>query len=766
MLAERGESFLDHGTCNTLITNNVNRDSRHKITYRTITESSYSNRKEVRITWSKHQDSLPPMSFDHISYTATPNSIRASMDTIATPTAREADWYIATVALFLVFAHYPKESKASMKLPPPFRGLWQELLEVKKSADDSQIKAILAGIRQTVQNYTSSLPADEVLTHNFQKRHTVSTSQQSSKGSAGGVANNHDLVELWNMKSSTPAFQKMQISRASLPIASFRDDILATFEANQVTIICSETGSGKSTQIPSFILEHELKNGRPCKIFCTEPRRISATSLARRVSEELGESRDTIGTTRSLVGYAIRLESKISSSTRLIYATTGVVVRMLEKPQKFEDVTHLLLDEVHERSIDSDFLLIILRRLLHDRPDLKLVLMSATVDAKKFSSYLGQAPILNIPGRTFPVAVNYLEDAIELTGHTPDPGQLDEDGEDSELENVSTPNDLTLSSSLVHYSQQTQRIVKSYNERILDYGLIVALLEKLATDWSLQQYSKAILIFMPGLAEIKRLQDEISGNPFFASKAWVIHALHSSIANEEQEKAFLVPPEGVRKIVIATNIAETGITIPDITAVIDTGKEKVMRFDQRRQFSKLVESYISRANAKQRRGRAGRVQNGICFHLFTRHRHDVLIQEQQTPEMLRLSLHDLVLQAKISGLGDVEQTLSEALDPPSSKNIRRAIEALKDVKALTAVESLTPLGQQLAKLPLDVFLGKLIIYGAFFKCFDAAVTIAAICSSKSPFTSANEGQRQTERAKTRFKKGRFISFLLPFVVCG
>lgn len=703
------------------------------------------------------------MSFDQISYKATPNSLRASMDSIATPTPREAEWYIATVALFLVFAHYPKESKASMKLPPVFRGLWHELSEGKKIVDDIQSKAILAGIRGTVQSYISSLPDDEVLTHNFKKRHTVSTSLESRKTSTDGVSTSEDLIKLWNLKSSTPGFQKMETSRASLPIFGFKKDLLAAFEANQVTIICSETGSGKSTQIPSFILEHELKSGRQCKIFCTEPRRISATSLARRVSEELGESRNAIGTPRSLVGYAIRLESKISFSTRLIYATTGVVVRMLEKPQNFADVTHLLLDEVHERSIDSDFLMIILRRLLHDRPDLKLVLMSATVDAQKFSSYFGQAPIVNIPGRTFPVAVNYLEDAVELTGYAPQHGQIDEDGEDTDLEDVSASNYLTLSSSLARYSQQTQRTVRSYNERILDYGLIVALLQKLATDRSLLDYSKAILIFLPGMAEIKRLQDEIAGNPFFDSKSWVTHALHSSIANEEQEKAFVVPPAGVRKIVIATNIAETGITIPDITAVIDTGKEKIMRFDQRRQFSKLVESYISRANAKQRRGRAGRVQNGICFHLFTRYRHDALLPEQQTPEMLRLSLHDLVLQAKICGLGDVEQTLSEALDPPSNKNIRRAIEALKDVKALTNHESLTSLGQQLAKLPLDVFLGKLIIYGAFFKCLDAAVTIAAISSSKSPFTAANDGQRQTERAKTRFKKGRLISPILLFI---
>ena len=165
--------------------------------------------------------------------------------------------------------------------------------------------------------------------------------------------------------------------------------------------------------MPAYILEQELSKGRSCKIYCTEPRRISAISLARRVSEELGERKGDIGTLRSLVGYAIRLESQISDQSRLIYATTGIVMRMLEGSNNLEDITHLVLDEVHERTIDSDFLLIILRKLLIRRQELKVILMSATVDAARFSEYLGKAPILNVPGRTFPVETRYLEDAIE-----------------------------------------------------------------------------------------------------------------------------------------------------------------------------------------------------------------------------------------------------------------------------------------------------------------------------------------------------------------
>jgi len=428
---------------------------------------------------------------------------------------------------------------------------------------------------------------------------------------------------------------------------------------------------------------------------------------------------------------------------------------MLERPEDFQDITHVVLDEVHERTIDSDFLLVVLRRLMQKRPDLKLILMSATVDAQRFSNYLGGVPVMNIPGRTFPVEMKYLEDAVEMTGY-----RLSEDDSNGVLDD--DPDEISdstgdaaaggLQASLEGYSKQTRETILNFDEYRMDYQLIKKLLLRIATDPAMDHYSKAILVFMPGLAEIRRLNDELLAEPTF-QKGWIVHALHSSIASEDQEKAFNVPPEGTRKIVIATNIAETGITIPDITAVVDAGKEKMMRFDERRQLSRLVESFISRANAKQRRGRAGRVQNGICFHLFTKYRHDNLLAEQQTPELLRLSLQDLVLRVKICKLGEVEQTLLEALDPPSPKNIRRAIDSLKEVKALTSNESLTPLGSQLAKLPLDVFLGKLIIHGAFFRCLDAAVSIAAILSSKSPFVNTMGSNSQRDAARKSFERG-------------
>lgn len=257
--------------------------------------------------------------------------------------------------------------------------------------------------------------------------------------------------------------------------------------------------------------------------------------------------------------------------------------------------------------------------------------MSATVDAEKFSKYLNGAPVMNVPGRTFPVRTLYIEDAIQITGfkveedsRTPRNRNDWADDDDAEIDTdkavvTSTPN-------LASYPQETKTALSRMNPYQIPYELIVRLLETIAFSPEYINYSKAILVFLPGMGEIRRLNDLLSVHPAFGLNkrdgGWLVYPLHSTIASEDQEAAFLVPPRGMRKIVIATNIAETGITIPDVTCVIDSGKHKEMRFDERRQLSRLVETFISRANAKQRRGRAGRVQEGLCFHLFTKDRHD------------------------------------------------------------------------------------------------------------------------------------------------
>ncbi|KAL8952548.1 MAG: hypothetical protein Q9222_001538 [Ikaeria aurantiellina] len=734
------------------------RDSSARITYRLFDRSPFSKQHAVTIHWSRNQPQPLEALSEAIACISDSRHIHVEMLTEATPDSAQSEAYVSTVALFLVFSSIPKEEKASLRLPSVWKDFWQDLTMLKRSRDFDIDRDELRDIRRLVsdtriEGSKAQHASDTPMTNGLSK--TKGHSEPESVEHGTGQQLPEQLKTVWLSKSTTSTFIKMLQYRKTLPIWSFKERILQTIDTHQIVIVCGETGCGKSTQVPSFILEHELSLGRACKIYCTEPRRISAISLARRVCEEFGERKADLGTLRSLVGYAIRLESRLTSETKLVYATTGIVMRMLEATDDLQEITHLVLDEVHERSIESDFLLIVLRKLLLRRPALKVILMSATVDAAKFSRYLGDAPVFNVPGRTYPVETRYLEDAIQETDFTshgalasvPSVDDYDEDEDSSPESNRKV--DLT---GLEGYTIRTRNTLAKFNEYRVNYDLIISLLEAVATKPKYVSFSKAILVFLPGLAEIRRLHDMLVGHKLFRQD-WHIHSLHSTIAMDEQERAFALPPSGHRKIVLATNIAETGVTIPDVTCVVDTGKHKEMRFDERRQLSRLIEVFASRANAKQRRGRAGRVQEGLCFHLFTKNRHDHVMAPEQTPEMLRLSLQDLVLRVKICKLGSIEDTLSEALDPPSAKNIRRAIDALIDVKALTASEELTPLGRQLAKLPLDVFLGKLILLGCIFGCLDATVTIAAIISSKSPFAAPMGARSQADQARLAFKTG-------------
>ncbi|KAF2687783.1 ATP-dependent RNA helicase A [Lentithecium fluviatile CBS 122367] len=731
------------------------RDPGARLVYKLISPTTYSCRHSLCIFWSKEQSNEYDTEIAGVICTMSATQTTFEASTIAAVSLEQSENFIATTALFSVCASSSKEEKNYLRLPSNWRDLYRDHLEHRKARIDSADRESIKYFRSLIQDQLENEESDGVvLTSRFKMRNQAAAgSSAPSSGQNTPPRNLEALKDVWSQKASAISYQRMLVGRATLPVFGFRQSILTTIDKHQVTIICGETGCGKSTQIPSYLLEHELSQGKPCKIFCTEPRRISAISLAQRVSEELGEGPKDLGTFRSLVGYAIRLETKISAQTRLVYATVGIVLRMLESSGGLEEVTHLIIDEVHERSIDTDFLLIILRTLMLKRPELKVVLMSATVDAQRFSKYLNDAPILNVPGRTFPVQTRYLEDAIEMTHYTAPTGDKIHDSDTSGNDDEDAPEEKSgIPTKLTGYSAATHDVLSDYDEYAIDYELIVRLMEVVAFDPQLSRYSSAMLCFLPGIAEIRQMNDMLLGRPSF-DNSWLIFPLHSTISSEEQQAAFLLPPPGMRKIVLATNIAETGVTIPDITCVIDTGKHKEMRFDERRQLSRLTQSFISRANAKQRRGRAGRVQEGLCFHLFTKYRHDNLMMDQQTPEMLRLSLQDLVMRTKICKLGDIEKTLSEALDPPSSRNIRRAIDALIEVDALTCGEELTPLGRQLAKLPLDAHLGKLVLLASMFGCVDVAITVAAILSSKSPFLTPFGARQRADAARLAFKKG-------------
>ena len=737
------------------------RDSSSRVSYSVISSTSFSSRHSVHVQWSRPQDIPVAVAILGLTLTIDTRSASVKMTEVACFDKNQSEAFVSTAALFLIYSSSPKEEKASLRLPAVWRDLWAEFAAAKKDQRDKADRDELRLIKKLVEDHRSATISYSSNQDEMQQRlpeqsnARVKARTTTTPTVLPQISNQEGLIRVWQVKSSSPSYLRMLPGRRNLPIAAYRETLLSAIDANQAIILCGETGCGKSTQVPSYVLEHTLCNGKPCKIYCTEPRRISAISLARRVSEELGERKADVGTVRSLVGYAIRLESHVSTSTRLVFATTGIVMRMLERESDLEGITHLILDEVHERTIDSDFLLIVLRKLMVRRPDLKVILMSATVNAEQISKYMDGAPILNVPGRTYPVETKYLEDVIELTNYGADDKPVDQRpdyGHDEDEDEAAEFQQSTAPSELLAYSVRTRNVLASLNEYRLDFELIAQLLATVAVDERFIDYSKAILVFLPGMAEIRRLNGILVGHRTF-SHGWEIFPLHSNISIEEQERAFLIPAPGFRKVVIATNIAETGITIPDVTCVIDVGKHKEMRFDERKQLSRLIESFISRANAKQRRGRAGRVQNGLCFHLFTRARHDRLMAESQTPEIMRLSLQDLALRVKICKLGDIDQVLSEGLDPPLPKNVRRAVDALVAVKALTVGEELTALGRQLAKLPLDVYLGKLILQANTFRCLDAGVTIAAILSSKSPFQAPMGSRSQADSTRLGFKKG-------------
>ncbi|CAE6438679.1 unnamed protein product [Rhizoctonia solani] len=665
-------------------------------------------------------------------------------------------------------------------LPLSAQDLWREFEVRRKQEEDETNRRVWSSLRSILEPKLAP-PGTYKINQPGKLTTLASRDASPTRQLKAPLKEVPTLKKDFEVRRASPAYQEMLEKRNDLPIALFRSQIIQSLQDNQVIVLSGETGCGKSTQLPAYIMEDQLSRGLPCRIYCTEPRRISAISLAQRVSRELGEPPGAVGTLSSLIGYSVRLESNITRNTRLAFVTNGIALRMLESDGKggtaFDEITHIIIDEVHERSIESDFLLIVLKSMMKYRPDLKIVLMSATVDADKISAYFGGpnvCPVLMVPGRTFPVQVQYLEDAIEFTNWT-----IDDDspyvlrnkalartkskklewseetaiGEDEDEENSTSATPVKLGKQ---YARSTISTIANLDERRIPYDLILRLLEKICLeDSKYSDYSAAVLVFLPGLNEIRQLTDALGAHRDFGTRAFRIYPLHSSLPSESQTAVFEIPPPGIKKIVVSTNIAETGVTIPDITCVIDSGKHKEMRFDEKRQTSRLIETTIARSNATQRRGRAGRVQEGLCFHLFTKSRHDNLMIDNPLPEILRLSLADLALRIKIMNVqigSSVEDVLTRALDPPSSTNIQRAVNALIEVKALTTTEQITNLGRLLSKLPMDVHLGKFLLQSVLLGCLDPALTICATLNAKSPFLKPFGFETQADAAKLSFAK--------------
>jgi HrpA-like RNA helicase len=328
-------------------------------------------------------------------------------------------------------------------------------------------------------------------------------------------------------------------------------DIVAAINSNQVTVIAGDTGCGKTTQVPQLVLDDLIlrDRGSDANIIVTQPRRISAISVAERIAVERLER---IGET---VGYNIKLEKRVSRKTRLLLCTTGILLRRLQCDPDLASVSHVFLDEVHERDINSDFLLIILKELLRRRKSLKLVLMSATLNAESFASYFDGSAVVTIPGRTHPVQELRLEDVFQQIGY-----KLEE-GSDYALKATAarrwTKSALRKRYAFPKYDKNTIQSLSVVDEKLINYELIAKLVKHICLSGG----EGAILVFLPGLAEISKAIDEIHKIEMFQSDAYLILPLHSTLSSLEQAAVFDVPKDGVRKIVLATNIAETSITI-------------------------------------------------------------------------------------------------------------------------------------------------------------------------------------------------------------
>ncbi|SZF05150.1 unnamed protein product [Blumeria hordei] len=539
----------------------------------------------------------------------------------------------------------------------------------------------------------------------------------------------------WVHRQKDPKLLQKVLLRKKLPAWEMKDIIVDSICSLQVTIISGETGSGKSTQCVQFILDEMYQRcmGECTKIICTQPRRISALGLADRVSEE------RCSTTGQEVGYIIKGESKISPNTKITFVTTGVLLRRLQTSggskddviSSLADVSHIFIDEVHERSLDTDFLLVLLRDVMKKRADLKLVLMSATLDAGIFEDYFKDTCTVGrveISGRTYPVEDFYLDDVIQMTGF----GMRRED-ENRKREIIKKDARET----------EISNAIRLVGMRI-NYDLIAQLVESIDSELSRLKKDGGILIFMPGVAEINRTLDHLCQIP----NLYVL-PLHASLQSADQRRVFSRAPTGKRKIVIATNVAETSITIDDIIAVIDTGRVRETSYDAQNQIQKLEEVWASRAACKQRRGRAGRVQAGKCYKMFTRSLEANEMAERPAPEITRVPLEQLCLSVRAMGVKNVSEFLASALTPPESLAVHSAMEFLCRMGALDGDE-LTALGQYLSMIPADLRCGKLMVYGAIFGCLEACITIAAILTMKSPFVSPQDKREESKAARGRF----------------
>ncbi|WP_028643102.1 ATP-dependent RNA helicase HrpA [Nocardioides sp. URHA0020] len=488
---------------------------------------------------------------------------------------------------------------------------------------------------------------------------------------------------------------ELQISYPpELPVSQRRDDIAEAIRDHQVVIVAGETGSGKTTQLPKICLE--LGRGVRGKdggglIGHTQPRRIAARSVAERIASELGTE---LG---DLVGYQVRFTDRTSRSSRVKLMTDGILLAELQRDRMLKKYDTIIIDEAHERSLNIDFLLGYLKRLLPRRPDLKLIITSATIDVDRFAKHF-DAPVIEVSGRTYPVEVRYRPLMA-----------FDEEDEEGEV------------------------VVRDQTEAIVDA------VKELSAEGP-----GDVLVFLPGEREIRDTADALGELP-----RTEIVPLYSRLSAAEQHRVFSSHGASVRRVVLATNVAETSLTVPGIRYVVDTGVARISRYSVRTKVQRLPIEPISQASANQRSGRCGRVEAGIAVRLYSEEDFEGR-PEFTDPEILRTNLASVILQMTSLGLGDIGRF--PFVEPPDKRNVSAGVQLLEELGALSPGDvRLTKVGRRLARLPIDPRLARMILEAERLGCVREVIVIAAALSLQDPRERPSEQQAQADQQHARFK---------------
>lgn len=497
------------------------------------------------------------------------------------------------------------------------------------------------------------------------------------------------------------------VSYPDLPVSERRREIADAIRAHQVVVIAGETGSGKTTQLPKICLE--AGRGIRGTIGHTQPRRLAARTVAQRIADELGSP---LGET---VGYTVRFTDQVSDRTLIKLMTDGILLAEIQRDRRLLRYDTLILDEAHERSLNIDFLLGYLRELLPRRPDLKLIITSATIEPRRFSEHFANAPVIEVSGRTYPVEIRYRPLEIALPSATAD----DPDDPDHEIVRTETRDEV---------------------EAIVD---AIAELEA--------EPPGDVLVFLSGEREIRDTAEALTG-----LKHTEVLPLYARLPTAEQQKVFA--PHTGRRVVLATNVAETSLTVPGIRYVVDPGNARISRYSRRLKVQRLPIEPISQASAAQRAGRCGRVAPGVCIRLYSEA--DFAARPRYTePEILRTNLAAVLLQMAALQLGDIENF--PFLDPPDRRSVRDGVQLLTELGAFDRQGAITERGRRLARLPVDPRLGRMILAAQTEGCVREMLVLAAALSIPDPRERPSDREEAARQKHARFadEHSDFMSYL-------